>query len=225
MKVLYSAAPVTGERQTCSARKQQRTGASACRTGRRSGPTDEAGFRNRNSGKIQGTSESGRCVKEGESHRAEERYGYPYAGILLERGGGFTSETSGICPAGSAYVSDKSSWNQRDQPPDWKRGDCPAGRNYGDSLSTSMVPSCASIITFAIQHNCTSYRLAYRINPSSPITAALNYARQNRKQPVGLESTITLIHTLHQKIRGSGGLKSPTKIPSKLLSGCPIFNH
>lgn len=82
-----------------------------------------------------------------------------------------------------------------------------------NSLSTSMVPSCASIITFAIQHNCTSYRLAYRINPSSPITAALNYARQNRKQPVGLESTITLIHTLHQKIRGSGGLKSPTKIP------------
>ena len=93
---------------------------------------DEAGFRNRNSGQIQGTSESGRCVKEGESHRAEERCGYPYAGILLERGGGFTSETSGICPAGSAYVSDKSSWNQRDQPPDWKRGDCPAGRNYGD---------------------------------------------------------------------------------------------
>ena len=42
------------------------------------------------------------------------------------------TETSGICPAGSAYVSDKSSWNQRDQPPDWKRGDCPAGRNYGD---------------------------------------------------------------------------------------------
>ena len=94
-----------------------------------------------------------------------------------------------------------------------------------NSLSTSMVPSCASIITFAIQHNCTSYRLAYRINPSSPITAALNYARQNRKQPVGLESTITLIHTLHQKIRGSGGLKSPTKIPSKMLSGCPVFNH
>ena len=93
-----------------------------------------------------------------------------------------------------------------------------------NSLSTSMVPSCASIITFAIQHNCTSYRLAYRINPSSPITAALNYARQNRKQPVGLESTITLIHTLHQKIRGSGGLKSPTKIPSKLLSAnpCPV---
>ena len=92
-----------------------------------------------------------------------------------------------------------------------------------NSLSTSMGPSWAAIITFAIQHNCTSYRLAYRINPSSPITAALNYARQNRKQPVGLESTITLIHTLHQKIRGSGGLKSPTKIPSKLLSGCPIL--
>lgn len=93
---------------------------------------DEAGFRNRNSGKIQGTSESGRCVKEGESHRTEERCEYPHAGILLERGGEFTSETSGICPEGSAYVSDKSSWNQRYQPPDWKRGDCPAGRNYGD---------------------------------------------------------------------------------------------
>lgn len=93
---------------------------------------DEAGFRNRNSGKIQGTSESGRCVKEGESHRTEERCEYPHAGILLERGGEFTSETSGVCSAGSAYVSDKSSWNQRYQPPDWKRGDCPAGRNYGD---------------------------------------------------------------------------------------------
>ncbi len=89
-------------------------------------------FRNRNSGKIQGTSESGRCVKEGESYRAEERCGYPYAGILLERGGRFTSETSRVCSAGSAYVSDKSSWNQRHQPPDRKRGDCPAGRNYGD---------------------------------------------------------------------------------------------
>lgn len=60
---------------------------------------DEAGFRNRNSGKIQGTSESGRCVKEGESYRAEERCGYPYAGILLERGGRFTSETSRVCSA------------------------------------------------------------------------------------------------------------------------------
>ena len=34
---------------------------------------------------------------------------------------------------------------------------------------------------------------------------------------------VKLCQTLHRKIRGPRGLKSPTKIPPKLLSGCPIF--
>ncbi len=80
-------------------------------------------FRNRNFGKIQGTSESGRCVKEGESYRAEERCGYPYAGILLERGGRFTSETSRVCSAGSAQIEENIKiLSEHELPPEEKKG-------------------------------------------------------------------------------------------------------
>lgn len=55
--------------------------------------------------------------------RTLESYWKEVEGLLRN----FRNMSSGIC-----ICFRQSSWNQRDQPPDWKRGDCPAGRNYGD---------------------------------------------------------------------------------------------